>query len=342
MAKTDLGNGFSYNNEDQGFYHSGQSVGKTAYGDTPGFSDAYGKLTKQLQSLHSDSWDARKGVLNRLNSVADQFKNLFTNNVGREPTPEEIGKYISESGAQAILSSPNGRSEENAQAIRNQAAQYIGDTFQPAAQETAQKKTEDLATKYSSLADTYLDMGKKSLGNLSDELKTYSTSLFDKLRPQLNLAAQAGGYGDSGGQTLQEQGALTDLANQGRGTLANAAYDVENNANSIRYGGASAPVSMASEFAAQTPYAVSSLGSGGLNFNNQNYMTNLNYDRAMQAREQANKIFQDQQPSFGRSLSQSFANGFGNLTGQGAMQGVQGLAGSFRGPPPAFPPAGLV
>lgn len=313
---------------------------KTSYGDVPGFGDAYGKLVQQLSGLHSDSWENRQAVVGRLNSVVDQFKNLYKNNVGRDATSEEIGKYISESGADAILKSPNGVSENNAQAIRNQTAQYIGDTFQQAAQDTATQKTSDLTSKYSSLADQYMEMGKKSLGNLSDELKSYSTSLFEKLRPQLNLAAQAGGYADSGGQTLQEQGALTDLANQGRGVLANAAYGVENNANNIRYGGMAAPVSMASEFAANTPYATSALGAGGLNFNNQGYMTNLNYDRQMQARAQANNIFQDQQPSFGRSLSQSFANSFGNLSGQAAMNGVQGLAGSFRMPPGGMMPSG--
>lgn len=282
------------------------------YASNPAYLEAYYKLAQQQSGLGSS---LRSGLVTRLDDAANQFKNLFKNSVGRDPTNDEIGRYLSESGAQSIISSPNGRSEDNAQAIRNQAAQYIGDTFQQAAQDTATQKTEALGSKYNSLADQYMEMGKKSLGNLSDSLKQYSTSLFEKLRPQLNLAAQAGGYADSGGQTLQEKGALTDLANQGQGVLGNAEYDVENNANNIRYGGMAAPVSMASEFAANTPYAVQNLGAGGVNFNNSDSQAQSQYLRQLGLLSAQGKLMQDQQPSFGRTLSQNFGQSLGQNAG---------------------------
>lgn len=280
---------------------------KGRYANATGYSDAFNQRIEQLGGSHSDSDGARRIVIQRLDDAGDQFKTLFKNNVGRDPTAEQISKFFSEAGGQAILDT----STEKGQGLRNLTAQYIGDTFQNEAQDIAQQKTSELSGKYGSLADQYLEMGKKSLGNLSDELQSYSTSLFDKLRPQLNLAAQAGGYADSGGQTLQEQGALTDLANQGRGVLADKAYEVENNANNIRYGGMAAPVSMASEFAANAPYAVANLGAGGLGFNNSEYAANQNYLRQLGLLSAQGKMMQDQQPSFGRTLSQTFASGLG-------------------------------
>lgn len=275
-------------------------------------SKEYGSIFNQI----IPHWKDNKATSDVLDKLGSQFSNLFENNVGRPPTDAEFAKMFGELGPQ-ILSSQSGFAGINsdAQGTRNLLAQYIGDAFQGAAQETAQQKTRDLASQYGSLADQYLEMGKKSLGNLSDELKTYSTSLFEKLRPQLNLAAQAGGYADSGGQTLQEQGALKDLADQGRGKLADSAYDIETNANNIRYGGAAAPVSMASTFAANTPYAVANLGEGGTNFRNANTMADYDVERQlrlMNANRLNNELFSENaSPSFGRTLSQSFANNFG-------------------------------
>lgn len=284
---------------------------ESKYGDIPGVNEAFNKRIEYQGGIHSDSDQARKIIAKRFDDAGDQFKNLFRNSVGRDATNDNLAKFFNEAGSNAIQDP----STDSGQGLRNLTAQYIGDTFQQAAQDTATQKTSDLASKYSSLADQYMEMGKKSLGNLSDELKSYSTSLFEKLRPQLNLAAQAGGYADSGGQTLQEQGALTDLANQGRGVLADKAYEVENNANNIRYGGIAAPVSMASEFAANAPYAVSNLGGGGLAFNNAESSAQSNYLRSLGLLGAQNKMFQEDQPSFGRTLSQNFASGLGQSFG---------------------------
>ena len=287
---------------------------QSKYGDIPGVNEAFNNRIIAQAGIHSDSDGNRKAIAKNIDNMGDQFVNLFTNSVGRAPTQDEISKYFADQGNQNIQGAT-----DSGQALRNSTGQYIGDTFQQAAQDTATQKAKDLTSQYGSLADQYMEMGKKSLGNLSNDLQSYSTSLFDKLRPQLNLAAQAGGYGDSGGQTLQEQGALTDLANQGRGVLANAAYDVENNANNIRYGGMAAPVSMSSQFAANIPYAVQNLGQQGLGFGNQNYFDNLDYQHQLGLMTAQNKMLQDNQPSFGRSLSQNFAQSFGQNAGQSAV-----------------------
>lgn len=300
------------------------------YANAKGYQDAFNKYVNYLAGIHSDSDTSRNQIIKELDTVGDQFKSLYKNNVGREPTTDEISRFMEENGAATVQGGVRGS------ALRNQIVQYLGDTFQPQAEEVATQKAEDLSGKYSSLADQYMEMGKKSLGNLSEELKGYSTSLFEKLRPQLNLAAQAGGYADSGAQTLQEQGALTDLANQGQGVLGQAAYDVESNANNIRYGGMAAPVSMASEFAVNQPYALANAGAGALNFGNTNFMADRDFQRNLQMLGSQQQFAKDMQPSFGRSLSQSFANSFGKSLGQVGSEGAQGMFGALRSKLPNY------
>lgn len=235
-----------------------------------GAEKAYQSILSQVQGVHSDSPTARQNILDNITQAGDQFKSLFKNNVGRDATPDEIDQFFN--GSASTLSNQDMRSGEN---LRNYTAQFIGDNFQQASQATATSKLSDLATQAGGLADQYMQMGQKSLSNIADSLKTYQTSLFDKLRPQLNLAAQAGGYQDSGGQTLQERGALTDLGNQATAALLPYQQQIEQNANAIRYGGASAPYSLASSFAAGQPGVLANTAAGGLNYGN-NFQTNLN------------------------------------------------------------------
>lgn len=335
MSKTDPGYNDTYNLDGNNFSDNGFSL-SSPYAQTSGFFDAYKKLVDQQASLGSGD---RQGLVNRLNSATDQFKTLFQNNVGRSATDTEVGQFLKDNAGSTIANSGNnglGRSETDPEGVRNSIAQYIGDTFQQQSNDTATQKLSDLSTQAGGLADQYLEMGKKSLSDLSDSLRSYQTSLFDKLRPQLNLAAQAGGYQDSGGQTLQEKGALTDLGNQATATLLPYEQSIEQNANAIRYGGASAPYSLASSFAANQPSVTSSFGSGGLNFSDQNAFSNYNQQRQLQLMKQqmlnASDLWTNTQPSFGATLGNSFARNFGGNLGDLATSGIQGSAstgGSF-------------
>lgn len=287
------------------------------YGESQAYQSGLDQLINQLSSLRSDSVGARQGLTKRLDTVVNQFKNLYKNSVGADPTNEQIDKFISEKGVSSIVNSPLGRSENNEQGIRNDTAQYIGDTFQQEANKVAEDKTSSLTSKYGGLADEFMSMGQKSLGNLSDSLKQFSTSLFEKLRPQLNLAAQAGGYSDSGGQTLQEGGALKDLASNAESTLGGAKYDLENQANAIRFGGSSAPVSLASAFAANQPNYLATFSGNASNQMNDYYTRMIDQMNRLQLSgaqyKNMENYAENSRPSFGYSLGQNFANS----TGQG-------------------------
>lgn len=330
MASSD-----GYNLNGNNFQDSGYDL-TSPYASNDGFFDAYRKLVDQQHSLGSGD---RPGLVNRLNTAGDQFKNLFTNYVGRAPTADELGKFFKENAGQTITSTNLGRSENDPTGVRNNIANYIGDTFQQTANTEATNKLTDLSSQAGGLADQYTTLASQSLSNLSDSLKQYQTSLFDKLRPQLNLAAQASGYQDSGGQTLQEQGALKDLGNQATAYLLPIQKQYQDTANSIRYGGASAPYSLASSMAVSQPNVFAGSGSNALNFNNNVAFGNYDYQHQLQlmnAQRLQNELLQENtRPSFGYSLSNSFANKFGSNLADIGKSGIQGGMESLSGGSPS-------
>lgn len=305
------------------------------YGDVAGANEAFNKIVEQVGGAGGDSGAARQTILGQLKQAGDQFKSLYKNNIGRDATNDDLSKFFQ--GAGDALANPDTRS---GQGLRNYTAQFIGDNFQQAAKDTATQKLSDLSGQAGTLADQYQEMGNKSLASLTDSLRSYQTSLFDKLRPQLNLAAQAGGFQDSGGQTLQEKGALTDLGNQADAILIPYGQSIQNNANAIRYGGMSAPYSLASSFAANQPNVAAGFGAGGLNFNDTNAMANFNQQRQIQLMNQqllnASNYWTSSQPSFGSQIlgtiartpfQGSYSSGGGNLASSGGGGAAIGGAG---------------
>lgn len=285
-----------------------------------------GGLDKRYRVLRGDE------AFQKAQSVYDQFSNLFKNYIGRTPTEEEFGKYYNQilrSGKSFGTVLTPGAMESmdiNDADWRNQVVGFINDNFQQEAQDTAKQRLSDLSTEAGTLADSYLEMGRNSLKSIADDLKQYQVSLFDKLRPQLNMAAQAGGFQNSGGQTLQEQGALTDLANEATAYMLPLQTQLNDTANQIRFGGQSAPYSLASSFAGAQPDVLANMGSNSLNFNNDIYTRNLDTNNAARLMAYQNKLYKDRLPGFGRSLSQSFATKFG---GNLADIGSDGLRSGF-------------
>lgn len=305
------------------------------YSKYQGYQDALGALPGYLQNKFQNVDSGLIPVYGKqISQHADTFSNLFKNAVGRDPNESEINKFFSDYVGQNTDSLTN--SNVGKQQTRDEIAQFIGDTFKGTADQESQTKLSDLSTKYGSLADSYMEMGKKSLSGLSDSLRDYQVKLFDKLRPQLNLAAQAGGYADSGGQTLQEEGALRDLGTDAMGYMIPAQQQLESQANQIRLGGEAAPLDFASSIATQQPGMLSSMGTEALGRNWDIYNGNLNFNRQMELMKQQGRTVADLQPSFGTRLGNSFADKFGgNLAdlGKDATKGGFGkLTGGGNGP----------
>lgn len=308
-----------------------------------GYNDAFNQFVQRLGDMHTDSYQGRKDIIGHLDNAISQFQSLFKNSVGRAATDAEVEQYTKDKLAGDV--SPYAHlgtiSPVSAQGLRNSVQQYIGDNFQDAANQTAVDKTKELQGQYGSLADQFTEMGKKSLGGLSDSLKQFSTSLFEKLRPQLNLAAQAGGYADSGGQTLQEQGALKDLATNSEATLGQAGYDVENQANQIRMQGLSGPLSLSSAFAANQPNYLANASGMASNNMQDYYQRMVDQENRMAMLGAQYKLAENYQentrPSFGYTLGQHFAGSFGDASGKSANNYANtGLQAAFQPNPTDF------
>lgn len=91
------------------------------YADLPGFADAYNLLADQQGQYGSSD---RQGVIGRINTVADQFKQQFTQAAGRSPTPDEMSTFLSQQGGQLISRAPLGRSENDTANINSLISQY--------------------------------------------------------------------------------------------------------------------------------------------------------------------------------------------------------------------------
>jgi hypothetical protein len=299
-----------------------------------GYNTAYQQLLKQQQSLGSN---ATADLHNRLNAVGTQFTQLWTNLVGRAPTPDELDAFYSTNAGNIIANSANGtaRSETDPTNVRNQIAQYVGDTGQRAAQDYATQQLEAQQAKANELADLFRTQGRKAISDTEAGLLDYQNRLFERLRPNLLTSLQAQGLLNTGGMNEAFAGKAKDLSDQGQQFLLQAQLDNENQANAIAYGGASAPYMFKQSNIMNQPNMLMQSGQNALNANTNTFMSNLDYTHQLGLLAQQNKYMQENQPSFLRTFGQTAATSLGNnfsipqwiaASNSGAKSSVAGAA----------------
>lgn len=261
------------------------------------------------------------------NPIVDQFYNLFTNYVGRPPTDAEITQFSHDNTQGTGVWTPESglRAVTDPTQIRNALTGYITDTFQQQANQTAQDKLAAQTSQWNDLANQYETQGTSAINDTQQALLDYQSKLFDRLRPNLLTSLKAQGLLDTGGLNEAVAGVQGDLANNASQYIAQLQLQNKQNANSIRFGGASAPLSYAQALATNQPQAFSSNGAGALNFNNNTFMSNLDYQHQLGLQNNAARIWADQQPSMLSKIGSSFANSFGQNSGQFAAQDGQSL-----------------
>lgn len=304
------------------------------YTGLSGYQTAQQQLL-QGQAASAGNNAAAGDITNRLHSVGDEFSNLFTNLVGRAPTDDELSQFFSQSGGSVIANSPLQRSETNPTDVRNQIAQYVGDTFQGAAKDYATQQLTAQQGQANSLADLFRTQGNSAISDTENSLLDYQTKLFNQIRPGLITSLQAQGLLNTGGMDEALAGQQADLANQGSQYIANLKLQNDQAANQISFGGASAPYYYQQGLISQQPGQLAAAGEGALAANTNTFMDNMNYQHQLgliQAQAQAQ---QGLQPSFFRTLGQSFGTSMGNSMGQwfgpGAGQSSAGGQSGYGG-----------
>lgn len=286
------------------------------------YNSALNSLFQQLQALHSDSGQARQIVQGRLNNATDQFASSFKNLVGRAPTQDEINQFLSQSAGSLISNAANGtgRSEQDQQSILNGINQFVGQNFHQAAQDYATQQLQQQQAGWNNLADTALSQGNDAINATQQSLLDYQSKLFDRVRPNLLTSLKAQGLLDTGGMNDAVAGVQGDLANNALQYIAQLQLQNRQNANNIRLSGQAAPLQFLQSNTTNAPNYLDQMGQGALGFNNGTFMDNLNYQHQLGLiQAQANAQAQ-LQPSFMRTLGQSFANNMGSQFAQAGGQ----------------------
>lgn len=249
-----------------------------AYNDLSGYQTAYQQLLKQQQAYGSS---ATQDLDMRLNAVGDQFTQLWTNLVGRAPTSDELNSFMGSQAGNIIANSPLGRSEANTTDVRNQIAQYVGDTGQKAAQDYATTQLEAQQGQANNLAELFRTKGREAISSTEASLLDYQQRLFERLRPNLITSLQAQGLMNTGGLNQAVAGAQSDLATEGSNFIRQANYENDQAANSIAFGGASAPYEFAKANIMNQPNNLMMQGQNALGANTNTFMSNLDYQHKL-------------------------------------------------------------
>lgn len=254
------------------------------------------------------SYDAFGSEVNhQLSSFSAQFQNL----VGRAPTSDEQSAFVN----QYVI--PNTNNLTNAgSAQRQNTSQYVNDYIntynQGAAKDYATQQLTSQQGEANRLGDLFQSQGKSAINDTEQTLLDYQSKLFDKLRPNLITSLQAQGLLNTGGMNEAFAGKAKDLADSAGSYLADANLQNDQQANAIRFGGASAPYQyQQGNILSSVPY-LQQMGQQASTNGFNTFMSNLDYSHQLGLIGAQTNAQRGLQPSFLRTFGQSAANSFGN------------------------------
>jgi len=296
-------------------------------------SDLYNQVIQHAQSDVQVPWAWRPDqnwfnqYTDKVNNLTTDFSNSFQNLVGRAPTQDELSQFVTQYVIPNTndLANPGSTKSQDPNTYINS---FVGNTFQQQAKDYATQQLQNQQSQATDLANQYRTMGQQALDSTSQYLQNYDQQLFNRLQPQILTSLQSQGLLNTGGLNEALAGAQKDLAGQAQGYLADANLQMQNQANQIQFGGASAPYQyQQANILNQVPYMQQQAGISQNNAQN-TFMNQLQFQDQLALQSNYFKNMQDMQPSFMRTLGQSFAGGFGNSVGSGLGQWFSPGAGS--------------
>jgi hypothetical protein len=276
-----------------------------------GYSAARQKIFELQGGSHIYNPVAAEGQLAQYGQV---FVNNFRDLVGRDPTPQEADQFYL--NVVAPQGSFPGGAYPGLQELSDRTKSFISDTFKPQAEEVANQKIIDQKSVASRLADVFITQGNKALSDTEDQLQDYQSRLFEKLRPQLMTSLQAQGLLNTGALNDAFAGAAKDLSDASQQYLIDQKLQNENQANAIAFGGESAPYQFNQSSILNSVPNLMNAGQSALDraFNTRSNELAYNYNLGLQ--DNAAKLQDALQPSFGRTLTQSLATSLGSNLGK--------------------------
>lgn len=183
--------------------------------------------------------DINGGGQNALNQAMGQFASLFRQLVGRDPDENEANQFAT--GTLVPNAQVGAHESIGFDDFRDRTTQFINDNFQRTAEEQAAQDLQNQQAEAGRLAEMFRTQGRQALNDTESQLMDYQSRLFEKLRPQLMTSLQSQGLLNSGALNEAFAGQAKDLSDASQQFLMQQKLDMENQANQIAFGGASAP-----------------------------------------------------------------------------------------------------
>lgn len=251
----------------------------------------------------------------RLNLFKSQFHNL----VGRDPSDDENRQMFTQIAPTAGLGTHDQYTQSQ---LRDITAQYIGDNFSRQAEQQVNQELMGQQAEANRLGDLFTQQGSATADKLSTQLQDFVQRTFEKIRPQLITSAQAQGLLNSGALDMQFAGAAKDLAQSAQDRLGEYKLGVEDQANAIRFGGASAPYQFQQAQAMNRLPNIQAQSQSAMQQLFQQRAQQQNYQNQLSLQNNAANINRGLQPSFLRTLGQSTGASLGNSFGQWVSPGT--------------------
>lgn len=194
---------------------------------TTGFQTALVRFRSNQPT--ADEPGEQKRRAESLNRAATTFTNLFQQDVGREPTPDEMGQFFS-----LVVRGTDFYSDQDPAAtpeiLRERTKTFVVDTFQREAEEQARTELEEQQGEATRLADVFRQQQMGAIGRFGEQLETgigqteqqlldYQQRLFERLRPQLLTQLQTQGLLNTGALNVAMAGAMRDLSEESQRQL---------------------------------------------------------------------------------------------------------------------------
>lgn len=213
-----------------------------------------------------------------LNNRLNMYSGLFESLVGRKPGDSEFRQMFDAILPKEMYAS--GNADQQTQ-LRNVASQYISDSFQRQAKDYAYDQLVQQEAEANRLGELFRTQGNQAINDTESSLVDYQNRLFERLRPNLITSLQTQGLLNTGGLNQAIAGAQGDLAMAGSEELRNLRLQNEQQANAIKFAGASAPYQFkTNNIMNQLPY-MQGQGQNALNQNFQTMLTNLNFQNQL-------------------------------------------------------------
>ncbi len=270
---------------------------------------------------YQEAFNKVGGNQDLLGQYGQTFASLFRDLVGRDPVSDESDLFFRQ--VVAPVGNFAGGNAPGQQELQDRTRSLISNNFQQQAQDQTSLELQKQQSQANDLSQLFRTQGQQTANTLEGQLQDFVQRTFEKIRPNLITSLQSQGLLNSGGLNQAIAGQQGDLARDAQDQLANYKLGVEEQANQIAFGGASAPYEyQRAQTMNRVPY-LQQQGQDAITRAFQQRTNEQNYFNQLGLLERQNELANSNRPSFLKQVGgQLIGNLFSTMIpGASAMMG---------------------